>query len=219
MNLFSLKLHRLTYIGFSFFCIILFNLNLASSPHWLIEFDCENELSFFEIRTLNTYNLNNCSPENNQCGEYINLMHYSIFHENKVYSDFCNIGGRELKYSLKPINMTGSIYDLTPHFILNLTIDNRTVIQDLPLFPSPLYDQVFWGLKISSIRFNNRSGSIEIIVSDDELYQHRNINKMDFLVNWLWDSNYMSAFDPDWGSKWTPIRENDVWNGNNFYED
>ena len=87
MNLFSLKLHRLTYIGFSFFFIILFNLNLASSPHWLIEFDCENELSFFEIRTLNTYNLNNCNPENNQCGEYINLMHYSIFHENiKVIS-------------------------------------------------------------------------------------------------------------------------------------
>ena len=85
----------------SIFFISLLSLNLATNPHWLIEFDCEEKLNFFEIRTLNTYNLNNCSPKNSQCGEYVNLVHYSIFHENKIYSSDCQIGGRELKYSLK----------------------------------------------------------------------------------------------------------------------
>ena len=99
---------------------------------------------------------------------------------------------------------------------MNLSIDDRLVIQDLPLSPSPRYSQIFWGLKISSIRLNNNSGSLEIIVSDDELYQELNAYKMDSHINWLWDSSYMSAFDPDWGIKWKPITENDIWNQNNF---
>ena len=198
------------------FSIILFGLNLASNPHWLVEFDCEDRLNFFEMHTLNTYNLNNCNPQDSQCGEYLNLMHYSIFHENKIYSNDCKIGGRKLEYSLEPVNMAGSVYDSTPHFILNISIDNRVVIQNLPLFPSPLYSQIFWGLKILSIRLNNNSGSIEIIVSDDELYQEFNLNKMNAQVNWLWDSSYMSAFDPEWEIKWKPITENDIWNKSNF---
>ena len=198
---------------FSLFVISLF---FASNPHWLIEFDCESDLNFFEINTLNTYNLNNCNSENRLCGDYINLMHYSIFHENKIYADYCDIAGREIKYILKPVNMAGSVYDSTPHFILYMSIDNRTVIKDLPLFPSPQYNQNFWGLKVSSIRFNSNSGSIEIIVSDDELYQELNHNKMNTYVNWLWSSSYMSAFDPNWGDKWIPITENDIWNESNF---
>ena len=70
--------------------------------------------------------------------------------------------------------------------------------------------------KISSIRFNANSESIEVIVSDDELYEQTNSNKMNSHVTWLWDSQYMSAFDPDWRSKWRPVSEVDIWNKKNF---
>ena len=187
-----------------------------SSPHWLMKADCEDDLNFFEIRTLNTYNLNNCTPKDRGCGEYVNLMYYSIFNENEIYSNVCSIGGRQLEYILKPVNMSGSSYDLTPHFTLNLIIDDRLVIQDLPLFPSPLYNSIFWGLKVESVRFNNNLGSVEIIVSDDELYQELNLRKMNSQIHWLWDSSYMSAFDPKWESNWEPITEIDIWNRDNF---
>ena len=189
---------------------------LSNSPHWLVEIDCEDNLNFFEIHTLNTYNLRDCNPTKSSCGEYINLMYHSIFYNNLTYSDKCNIGGRILEYSLVPVNMAGSIYDSTPHFVFNLLIDNREVVKDLPLFPSPLYDKSLWGLKILSIRFNNNAGSIEIIVSDDELYEESNANKINSQVNWLWDSNYISVFDPGWKTKWKPITETDIWNENNF---
>ena len=187
-----------------------------STPHWLIEVDCEDRLNFFEVHTLNTYNLNNCTSKDKECGEYINLMYYSIFNENQIYSNTCNIGGRELEYIFKPVNMSGSSYDLTPHFTLDLIIDNRLVNQDLPLFPSPLYNSIFFGLKIESIRLNNNLGSVEIIVSDDELYQELNLRKMNTYIHWLWDSSYMSAFDPKWESSWKPITETDIWNRDNF---
>ena len=196
--------------------IIIFQIILSSSPHWLIEFDCEKDLNFFEIHTLNTYNLNNCDFNQSICGEYINLMYHSVFHNNKVHSGECELQSRKIEYSLKPVNMAGSIYDSTPHFIINLKIDNREVIKELPLFPSPLYDKSLWGLKIASIRYNNNTGSIEVMVSDDELYPDFNPRKLDPQVSWLWDSNYISAFDPEWKTKWKPIIEKDIWNENKF---
>ena len=203
-------------IKFYIAIFVLFSFGISNTPHWLVEIDCEENLKFFEIRTLNTYNLDNCSNKDSNCGEYINLMHHSIFHNNKPISNQCDIGGRLLEYSLVPVNMAGSVYDLTPHFVFNLLIDNRKVIQDLPLFPSPLYDKSLWGLKISSIRFNGNAENIEIIVSDDELYEQTNSNKMNSHITWLWDSKYMSAFDPDWKSKWHSITENDIWDKKNF---
>ena len=192
------------------------NISYSNNPHWLIEIDCEDNMNFFELHTLNTYNINNCKPEDSVCGEYINLMYYSIFQENKTYTNECDVGLRKIRYSLSPVNMSGSAYDSTPHFIFNLLIDNRPVIQDLPLFPSPLYSKSFWGLKISSIRFNNNLGSIEVVVGDDELYQEPNLNKIKTQINWLWDSNYISAFDPDWNTNWQPIKEQDIWDKKNF---
>ena len=200
-----------------FICFIqLISICYSNNPHWLIEFDCENNLNFFELHTLNTYNINNCTANDENCGEYVNLMYYSIFQNNKIYADECEVGARKLEYSLTPVNMAGSKYDLTPHFIFNLLIDGRSVIKDLPLFPSPLYNKSLWGLKVSSIRFNNNLGSTEILVSDDELYQEQNLNKMNIKINWLWDSNYISAFDPDWNMNWKPITEKDIWNEKNF---
>ena len=67
------------------------------------------------------------------------------------------------------VEMNEFVVPETPEGIFNLLIDNRTVIKDLPLFPSPLYNKSLWGLKISSIRFNNNLGSIEIIIGDDEI--------------------------------------------------
>ena len=202
-------------IVFIYFLAII-SIAYSNKPHWLVEVDCEDSLNFFKVHTLNTYNINNCEPEDSNCGEYINLMHYSIFHENETFSNECEIGLRKLKYRFSPVNMSGSAYDSTPHFIFNLLIDGRPVIKDLPLFPSPLYNKSLWGLKISSIRFNNNLGSIEIIIADDELYQELNSNKMKTQINWLWDSNYISAFDPDWNTNWKPITEKDIWDESNF---
>ena len=200
-----------------FMCFVnLISLSYSNNPHWLIEFDCENNLNFFELHTLNTYNINSCSSNDRNCGEYINLAYYSIFNNNEVYANECEIGSRKIKYSLTPVNMAGSKYDLTPHFIFNLLIDDKPAIKDLPLFPSPLYNKSLWGLKVSSVRFNNNLGSIEILVSDDELYQEQNPNKMNAHINWLWDSNYISAFDPGWNANWKPVIEEDIWNEKNF---
>ena len=55
-----------------------------------------------------------------------------------------------------------------------------------------------------------------MIIGDDELYQELNLNKIGPQINWLWDSNYISAFDPDWNTNWKPITEKDIWNENNF---
>ena len=159
-------MRKLYFIILSF---LILSIILPNSPYWLLEIDCDNESNFFEIRTFNTYNINNCSNENDMCGEYINLMHYSIFHENKMIEDKCDLIGRKLEYSLIPVNMAGSSYDITPHFVLNLIIDNRTVIEDLPLFPSPIYDKSLWGLKISSIRFKN-SGRKKRLTSSITLF-------------------------------------------------
>ena len=138
-----------------FMCFVnLISLSYSNNPHWLIEFDCENNLNFFELHTLNTYNINSCSSNDRNCGEYINLAYYSIFNNNEVYANECEIGSRKIKYSLTPVNMAGSKYDLTPHFIFNLLIDDKPAIKDLPLFPSPLYNKSLWGLKVSSVRFN-----------------------------------------------------------------
>ena len=71
-------------------------------------------------------------------------------------------------------------------------------------------------LKISSIILNNNLGSIEVIIGDDELYQEPNSNKIKSQINWLWDSNYISAFDPDWKANWKPINEQDIWNEKNL---
>tara|TARA_Y100001970_G_C14001432_1_gene733606 strand:+ start:71 stop:709 length:639 start_codon:yes stop_codon:yes gene_type:complete len=200
---------------FTYYLVLLTFIH-ANNPNWLVEIDCENELNFFEMHTLNTYNINNCKPENSYCGEYINLMHYSIFHNNEEYMGECNIGLRKISYSLSPVNMSGSSYDSTPHFIFNLFIDNRSVIQNLPLFPSPLYNKSLWGLKVSSIRFNNNLGSIEVIIGDDELYQEPNSNKIKNQIKWLWDSSYISAFDPQMNSSWKPITEKDIWDNKNL---
>ena len=35
-------------------------------------------------------------------------------------------------------------------------------------------------------------------------------------ISWLWDSSYISAFDPEWKTKWKPVGEEDVWNEKNF---
>ena len=199
-----------------FFLSMLFSLKISSSPHWLIDFNCEQSLNFFELKTLNTYNLKNCSKSDKMCGEYINLMYYSIFNNDKKIIDYCEIGNREIKFSLKPVNMSGSKYDSTPHFLIDLFIDNKLVIKELPLFPSPIYSRALWGLKVSSIRFNNNMGSIEIFISDDELYQENNPNKMNVLTFWLWDSNYMSAFDPKWETNWRNINEKDIWSEKNL---
>ena len=99
--------------------IIMCQFIFSNNPHWLIEIDCEKDLNFFEIHSLNTYNLNNCDFNKSVCGEYINLMHYSVFHENKAYSNECELQGRKLEYSLVPVNMAGSVYDSTPHFIFS----------------------------------------------------------------------------------------------------
>ena len=195
----------------------LLSITLANSPYWLLEIDCDNNSNFFEIRTLNTYNISNCDNNDSYCGEYINLMYYSIFQKNILISDKCELLSRKLEYSLVPVNMTGSSYDSTPHFVLNLIVDDRSVINDLPLFPSPIYNKTLWGLKISSVRFNANAANIEIIVSDDELYEKTNPYKIKTFNQWLWDSNYISAFDPEWGSKWKPIVEDDIWNEKNFY--
>ena len=198
------------------FSLSLINISFSNNPHWLVEIDCQDSLNFFELHTLNTYNLNNCESEDMKCGEYINLMYYSIFNNNQIYTDQCEIRSRKIEYSLVPVNMAGSLYDLTPHFIFNLIVDNRIVIKELPLFPSPLYNKSLWGLKISSIRFNNNLGSIEIIIGDDELYQEPNLSKIKSQTSWLWDSSYISAFDPEWETNWKPINENDIWNEKNF---
>ena len=200
-----------------FFSLILSQFILSNNFHWLVEIDCDKHLNFFEIRTFNTYNLDNCTADNDKCGEYINLLYYSLSHNNQVYHNTCEVDGRNLEFSFKPINMTGSIYDLTPHFIVNLEIDNRIVIQDLPIYPSPLYDKTLWGLKISSIRFNANLGSVDVIVSDDEHYDQNNSNKINTITTWLWDSNYNSAFDPNWGTKWKPLTESDIWNIDKVY--
>ena len=206
-SLFSISLYSI---------FILLGVSFSSNPHWLVEIDCEDNLNFFELHTLNTYNLSECNPSNSLCGEYINLMHYSIFYNNKIYSNHCEVGSRLIEYSLTPVNMAGSTYDLTPHFIINITVDKQKVIEDLPLFPSPLYNKSLWGLKFASVRLNNNIGSIEVIISDDELYQESNSNKMKPYISWLWDSSYISAFDPKWKSKWKPIRESDIWHEKNF---
>ena len=52
-------------------------------------------------------------------------MYYSIFHNNQSITGKCNVGGRLLEYSFIPVNMAGSIYDLTPHFVLNLIINKH----------------------------------------------------------------------------------------------
>ena len=200
-----------------FWCLFL-SFKFSSSPHWLIEIDCDKSLNFFELRTFNAYNLLNCDKTKNICGEYINLMFYSIFNNEDALIDYCEIGNRKIKYSLKPVNMSGSKYDTTPHFLLDLSIDNRLVVKEVPLFPSPVYAKELWGLKLSSIRFNNNMGSIEIFISDDELYQESNSNKMNSLTFWLWDSNYMSAFDPKWEMNWKSINEQDVWSKDNFIQ-
>lgn len=191
--------------------------SLANNPYWLLEIDCDYSSNFFEVRTQNTYNISNCDNNDSHCGEYINLMYHSIFHENIIISDACELIGRKLEYSLVPVNMAGSSYDSTPHFVLNLIVDDRNVINDLPLYPSPLYNKNLWGLKISSIRFNANAANIEIIVSDDELYEKTNPYKIKTFNQWLWDSDYISAFDPGWESKWKPIVEDDIWNEKNFY--
>ncbi len=201
-----------------FFLSILFCLKISSSPHWLIEFDCEKSLNFFELKTLNTYNLKNCNQSEKTCGEYINLMYHSIFNNDNKIIDYCEIGNRKIKVSLKPVNMSGSKYDSTPHFLIDFFIDNKQVIKELPLFPSPIYSKVLWGLKVSSIRFNNNLGSIEIFISDDELFQENNPNKMNVMTFWLWDSNYMSAFDPKWEVNWRPINEKDIWSDKNLVQ-
>ena len=132
----------------SFFIL---NISLSSSSHWLLEVDCDNNSNFFQIRTFNTYNINNCNEKKQYCGEYTNLIHHSIFHKNKEIHNDCKLMGRNLEYNLTPVNMGGSSYDTTPYFILNLSIDGRNVIKEVPLYPSPIYKKSFWGLKISSI--------------------------------------------------------------------
>tara|TARA_Y100000996_G_scaffold328403_1_gene264492 strand:- start:2238 stop:2585 length:348 start_codon:yes stop_codon:yes gene_type:complete len=107
--------------------------------------------------------------------------------------------------------MSDSVYDLTPHVTVDVKIDNRTVIQDLPIFPSPFYDKILWGLKVSSIRFNPNLGSVEVIVSDDEHYDQNNNIKIKSVTSWLWNSEYKSAFDPNWSGKWKPLSESDIW--------
>ena len=47
-------------------------------------------------------------------------------------------------------------------------------------------------------------------------YHELNSNKMKAQINWLWDSNYISAFDPAWNTSWKPITEQDIWNEKNF---
>ena len=81
-------------IKFYIAIFILFSFGISNTPHWLLEIDCEEDLKFFEIRTLNTYNLDNCSNKDSNCGEYINLMYHSIFHNNEPISNQCDIGGR-----------------------------------------------------------------------------------------------------------------------------
>lgn len=184
---------------------------LANSFNWLIEIDCDDDLNFFEIRTLNTYNLSNCNSKYSKCGEYINLEYYSSTNNNLSYVGNCELDNREIEYILNPINMSDSVYDLTPHFTVNLKIDKRTVIQDLPIFPSPLYDKILWGLKVSSIRFNPNLGIVEVIVSDDEHYDQTNNIKIKAVTKWLWNSDYKSAFDPNWAGKWKPLSESDIW--------
>ena len=199
-----------------FFFLFISQLALCSNFNWLVEIDCDDDLNFFEIRTLNTYSLSNCMPNDSKCGEYLNLEHYSTIHNNEVYFSVCSIEGREIEYALTPINMSDSAYDLTPHFTINLKIDNRSVIQNLPIYPSPLYDKTLWGLKVSSIRFNANLGSVEIIISDDEHYDQNN-NKIKAITSWLWNSNYKSAFDPNWGGKWEPLTESDIWSLDKVY--
>ncbi len=192
--------------------LIVFHLILSNNFQWLVEIDCDKKLNFFEIRTLNTHNLDNCTAADSKCGEYINLSYYSVHNKNQIYHNICEIDERNLDFSLKPINMAGSVYDLTPYFSINLKIDNRIVVQDLPIYPSPLYDKILWGLKISSLRFNANLGSIEIIISDDEHYdQSSNNNKINAVTTWLWNSSYKSAFDPNWGGKWQSLTESDIW--------
>ena len=200
-----------------FFFLLISHFALCGNFHWLIEVDCDDDLNFFEISTLNTYNLSNCTPNDSKCGEYINLKYYSTLHKNQIYFGTCDVDGRKLEYTLKPINMSDSIYDLTPHFAITLKIDNRLVVQDLTIYPSPLYDKILWGLKISSIRFNANLGSIEVIVSDDEHYDQNNSNKIKAVTSWLWNSNYKSAFDPNWGTKWEPLTESDIWDIDKVY--
>ena len=204
---------NLSFIITSFFLI---SINLSNTLHWLAEIDCEENLNLFEIRTLNTYNLNQCEPTHNNCGEYINLMSYSIFHNNQSIEGECYLSGRKIQYLLRPANLSNSEYDTTPHFLINLFIDDHQVLRNLPIFPSPIYNQILWGLKVSSIRFNANTGSITVIVSDDEHYEQTNNAKMNSITTWLWDSDYKSAFDPDWESKWKALDESDIWNVNNI---
>ena len=193
------------------FLLIIFQFILANNFNWLVEIDCDDDLNFFEIRTLNTYNLSNCNSDNSKCGEYINLEYYSTIHNNLSYIGNCELEDRKIEYILTPINMSDSVYDLTPHFTVDVKIDNRTVIQDLPIFPSPFYDKILWGLKVSSIRFNPNLGSVEVIVSDDEHYDQNNNIKIKSVTSWLWNSEYKSAFDPNWSGKWKPLSESDIW--------
>ncbi len=199
------------------FSLIISQCILSNNFNWLVEIDCDDDLNFFEIRTLNTYNLSNCNSLDSNCGEYINLEYYAAINMNQNYWGSCDIKGREINYILAPINMSDSVYDLTPHFTVNIKIDNRSVIQDLPIYPSPLYDKNLWGLKVSSIRFNPNLGNIEVIISDDEHYDQNNNKKIKAITSWLWNSDYKSAFDPNWGGKWKPLSESDVWNLDNIY--
>ena len=59
---------------------------------------------------------------------------------------------------------------------------------------------------------------IQIFISDDELFQENNPNKMNVMTFWLWDSNYMSAFDPKWEVNWRPINEKDIWSDKNLVQ-
>ena len=195
--------------------VFLLDITFSNTRHWLVDVDCEESLNFFQIQTLNTYNLSRCSPENLKCGEYINLASYSAFHNNESIDGHCQLESRTIKYSLIPVNLSNSIYDMTPHFLVNISIDERSVINDLPLFPNATYNQILWGLKVNSIRFNANLASIEIIVSDDEHYDQNNSLKINSITTWLWDSDYKSAFDPNWASQWKPLGEYDIWNIDN----
>ena len=61
------------------FLLIIFQFILANNFNWLVEIDCDDDLNFFEIRTLNTYNLSNCNSKYSKWGVYKFrvLFHYS----------------------------------------------------------------------------------------------------------------------------------------------
>ena len=72
-------------IKFYIIIFILSSLGVSNTPHWLVEIDCESDLRFFEVRTLNTYNLDNCSSNRLAISIlYINI----IIGKNKVNNFF-----------------------------------------------------------------------------------------------------------------------------------